>query len=82
LARKNDFTAKIGPFVVNYGKTFSLQEFHRTQVSFLGSVLTIFGSRTHHSPRASVSQLICLKMTKYTILGPKLAVFGLLLAKI
>ena len=63
------------------------QNFYFTWVSpylnsFLGSVLTIFFSRTHHSPWASMSQLIFLKMTKYTILGPKLAVYGLTLAKL
>ena len=76
------FRAKIGRLWINFGKTITLPEFRGIQSSFLGSVLTIFFSRTHHSPWASVSQLIFLKMTKYTILGPKLAVFGLISAKL
>ena len=83
---KNDqiyhFRAKIGHFGVNFGKTITLPEFRRTQISLLVSVLTVFDSKTHHNPKASMSQLIFLKMTKYTMSGPKLAVFGLILAKI
>ena len=70
------FRAKIGSFLVNFGKTITLPEFPRTQISLLGSALTVFGSKTHQNPSASVSQIICLKMTKNTILRPKLVVFG------
>ena len=83
---KNDekyhFRAKIGRFWANYGKHNTLPKFCRTQISFLGSVLTSYGSKTHHNPWASVSQLIFLKMTKYTTLGLKLAVLGLISAKL
>ena len=51
------------PFI--YVKTITLPEFCRTLISFLGSVLTILGSRTHHSPWASVSQLILLKFCQF-----------------
>ena len=80
--QKYHFRAKIGRFWANYGKPNTLPKFCRTQISFLGSVLTSYGSKTYHSPWASVSQLIFLKMTKYTTLGPKLAVLGLISAKL
>ena len=51
---KNDekyhFRAKIGRFWANYGKPNTLPKFCRTQISFLGSVLTSYGSKTHHNP--------------------------------
>ena len=51
---KNDeiyyFRAKIGRFGVNFGKTITLPKFCRTQISLMGSVLTVFGSKTHHNP--------------------------------
>ena len=50
---KNDeiyyFRAKIGRFGVNFGKTITLPDFRRTQISLMGSVLTVFGSETHHN---------------------------------
>ena len=64
------FRAKIGRFGVNFGKTITLPEFCRTLISFLGSVLTIFGSGTHQSPWASVSQPILLKFHQF------LCIFG------
>ena len=70
--QKYHFTAKIGRFWVNYGKTITSPEVRRTPISFLGSVMTIFGSRTHQSPRASVSQLILLKFCQFwCIFGQK-----------
>ena len=66
------FRAKIGRFGVNFGKTITLPEFRRTLISFLGSVLTIFGSGTHQSPWASVSQPILLKFHQFwCIFGQK-----------
>jgi len=52
---KNDekyyFRAKIGRFWANYGKHINtLPKFCLTQISFLGSVLTTYGSKTHHNP--------------------------------
>ena len=44
------FRAEIGRVGVNYGKTITLLEFRRPQISLLGSVLTVFGSKTHHNP--------------------------------
>ena len=76
------FRAKIGCFWVIFGKTITLPEFWRTQISLFGSVLTVFDSKTHHNPKASMSQLIFLKMTKYTMSGPKLAVFGPIIAEL
>ena len=44
------FRAEIGRVGVNFGKTITLPEFRRTQISLMGSVLTVFGSKTHHNP--------------------------------
>ena len=70
--QKYHFTAKIGRFWVNYGKTITSPEVRRTPISFLGSVMTIFGSRTHQSPWASVSQPILVKFHQFwCIFGQK-----------
>ena len=77
----------LGPKLAVFGPIIAellllLPKFCRTQISLLGSVLTTFGSKSHHSPWAGVSQLFFLKNDQIYHLGPKFAVFGLILAKL